>query len=369
MKLKICKPIHSVISGISLLALAAVLLTGCPAERQIRNPYQSVDWSRYGQYKANLHTHTMVTDGWMNPQTVVEKYRERGYRLLAITDHCTVTYPRQQFSKFSIGSKADQRIKQKTRKPKEDEPISPGDAEFRDVDPARMGMVDIPGGEFWFRKHELNVFFADDYPSDTERFLDTLGTKSGIACLNHPGRYQFLVAWYTDQFRRYNHLVGLEVFNCGNRYPNDRRLWDSILTEMASVRPVWGFSNDDMHSMRDLGRNWNVFLLPEADRESIRHAMENGVTYFIYAPKGHRGVPVPTIRSIRVSAEQGSIRMEASDYQSIVWISHGQIVHKGKKFPIKKLPPGGKYVRAELHGAEGSIVCTQPFILCKNEEI
>ena len=26
-------------------------------------------------------------------------------------------------------------------------------------------------------------------------------------------------------------------------------------------RPVWGFSNDDMHSMRDFGRNWNVFIL------------------------------------------------------------------------------------------------------------
>ncbi len=363
MKLGNNKLFRSIVKAFPFLVFAVIVCTGFPAPRQIHNPYQSVDWAKYGQYKANLHTHTMVSDGWMNPQTVVEKYRERGYRILAITDHRTVTYPWQQFSRFKISTTNDRRMKQGTRKPQEDQPIAPGDAEFKDLNPSETGMVAIQAGELWFKKHELNCFFTDYSGPDTEGFFDILSAKGGIAFLNHPGRYKLPTEWYVDIFQQYRHLAGFEVFNCGNRYPNDRRLWDSILAAMISVRPVWGFSNDDMHSLRDLGRNWNVFLLPEANQENVRHAMENGIFYILHAPKGHKGVPAPRIRSIRVDEKKGIIQIKASGQVSIAWISNGEIVHRGKKFPINKLPAGGKYVRAELHGAGDSIVCTQPFYI------
>lgn len=347
-----------VISGFTVLA-------GCQTTLQIQSPYCSVDWAKYGQYKANLHTHTMVTDGWMNPQTVVEKYRERYYRILSITDHRSVTYPWQEFSKFTISGKTDQRIKYVILKPQEDKPITRSDVEFKDVNPSDVGMVDIQGSELWFRKHELNCFFNNYSGPDSEGFLDTIAAKGGIAVLNHPGRYKLPALWYIDLYKHYNQLVGIEVFNCGNRYPNDRQLWDSILTVMAPSRPVWGFSNDDMHSMRDLGKDWNVFLLPEANQENVRYAMENGITYFIHAPKGHKGVQAPVINSININKKRGIIKIEASVYDSIVWISNGKKIHKGRHCNIKKLPADGQYVRAELYGAENSIVCTQPFMVEK----
>ena len=74
-------------------------------------------------------------------------------------------------------------------------------------------------------------------------------------------------------------------------------------------------------------------------------------------------MPAPRIRSIRVDEKKGIIQIKASGQVSIAWISNGEIVHRGKKFPINKLPAGGKYVRAELHGAGDSIVCTQPFYI------
>ncbi|MGV8096106.1 MAG: fibrobacter succinogenes major paralogous domain-containing protein [Mangrovibacterium sp.] len=46
--------------------------------RQIQNPYERVDWTKHGQYKANLNAHTMVSNGWMNPQSVVEEYKKSG---------------------------------------------------------------------------------------------------------------------------------------------------------------------------------------------------------------------------------------------------------------------------------------------------
>lgn len=38
-------------------------------------------------YKANLHTHTLISDGTMAPEQVKEAYLERGYSIVAFSDH------------------------------------------------------------------------------------------------------------------------------------------------------------------------------------------------------------------------------------------------------------------------------------------
>ena len=38
-------------------------------------------------YKANLHTHTTVSDGKMTPAEIKAAYLERGYSIVAFTDH------------------------------------------------------------------------------------------------------------------------------------------------------------------------------------------------------------------------------------------------------------------------------------------
>ena len=38
-------------------------------------------------FKANLHTHSTISDGKLTPEQVKELYRSKGYQILAITDH------------------------------------------------------------------------------------------------------------------------------------------------------------------------------------------------------------------------------------------------------------------------------------------
>ena len=38
-------------------------------------------------YKANLHTHTNISDGAMSPQEIKEVYKQKGYSVVAYTDH------------------------------------------------------------------------------------------------------------------------------------------------------------------------------------------------------------------------------------------------------------------------------------------
>ena len=39
------------------------------------------------QYRANLHSHTNLSDGTLTPEQMVQAYQEKGYSVLAITDH------------------------------------------------------------------------------------------------------------------------------------------------------------------------------------------------------------------------------------------------------------------------------------------
>ncbi|MEN6452950.1 MAG: hypothetical protein ABFD10_01755 [Prolixibacteraceae bacterium] len=358
----------------TILLPAAALLVACSSVQQIRNPYETVSWSGYGQYKANLHTHTMVSDGWMNPQTVVGKYRDAGYQILAISDHNSVTWPWTGFSGFKMNAKSEGRLLNRELKPQEEDWIRPKDLLFKDVNPDDAGMAAIQANEL-SDHHHMNSFFNDHNGTKTEdESLKATAAKHGLAVLNHPGRYhdtnpkRYSLDWYLDLYLRYPHLLGMEVYNCGKRFPHDDQLWDSVLTVMAPVRPVWGFSNDDMHSMRDFGRNWNVFLLPELNEKAVRQAMEKGAFYFVYSPDGHNGSKPPVIESIKVNQRKGKIAINATGSDSIVWIAEGKKIMYGNCFALRKLEKNIRYVRAEIYGIDDIVVCTQPFIIKESYE-
>ena len=40
------------------------------------------------QFKANLHCHSTISDGRLTPEELKEAYKNAGYQVLAITDHC-----------------------------------------------------------------------------------------------------------------------------------------------------------------------------------------------------------------------------------------------------------------------------------------
>ena len=38
-------------------------------------------------FKANIHTHSTISDGQLSPKELKELYKGQGYQILAITDH------------------------------------------------------------------------------------------------------------------------------------------------------------------------------------------------------------------------------------------------------------------------------------------
>ena len=314
-------------------AEAAAPLAG--SRLTIVNPYAEVDWQHDGQYRANFHTHTTESDGLASPDAVIDRYHALGYRILALTDHdtkgpVTTTWPWSRFSR----------------------------------DPAELGMVAIEGNEI-SRHHHTGSYFSDYGDPDVaseDAALDAIGHMHGLAVFFHPGRYDRSIEWYAALYRKHDHLVGFEVYNQRDRYPGDREKWDRLLTELMPDRPVWGLADDDMHNPENqLGYSWNQMVMPKLDEAAVRAAMEQGRFYFVHAPKGPAGGAPPVIRAVRVDAEAQTIALDAEGAERIVWISRGRPVHEGAVIDLAAAPDAAGYVRAELHGADGSIAGTQPF--------
>ena len=350
------------LKSINLLFSATIIVflsfTSCTQRWEIHNPYQSVNWSEDGQYKANFHGHTTISDGRLNPQDHVDMYHALGYDILAITDHNRVTWPWTDFTSFMASERSLERM--------ESEPHNmPEDLIFENRDPYALGIIAIQANEL-SSHHHMGSFFNDHNGTRTEQeSLDAIAEKNGIAMLYHPGRYNHNTEWYTELYLNNDHLFGLEIYNQGDRYPGDRAIWDSILSITMPERPVWGYSNDDMHRARNLGYNWNMMILPELTLDWVRTGMENGLSYFVYAPSGHNGTEPPGIQSIDVNRRRGVIQITASNADSVQWISDGNVVYEGSSINLNELEDLGSYVRAVIYGAENSITGTQPFGIVK----
>jgi hypothetical protein len=330
------------------LLLALSVLPGYAGTEQrwdIHNPYATVDWTAYRQYKANFHTHTTMSDGRSSPESVIDSYAALGYAVLSITDHDT------------MGPGKDR------GHPDRNKTTWPWSSFGRD--PEKIVMVAVEGNEI-SGVHHIGSYFTNYGNADVESeeaALEEIGRRGGLAVLSHPGRYMKSLEWYINLYKSYPHLLGLEIYNKGDRYTKDRKTWDAIVSAVIDERPVWGFSNDDMHKPEEhLGRNWNVLLLPDLSERSVRKAMEQGVFFFAYAPRGHDGPMPPVVRSLTVDENRGFIKIQTTGRDRIEWISGGKLIHRGETMDLSAHGGIRGYVRAVIYADDGgSLIGTQPF--------
>ncbi len=299
---------------------------------EIKNPYNEINWDNISYYKANLHTHTRQSDGFHSPMTVINEYNKVSYDILAITDHNEYTWP---WKEYGVNSK-------------------------------NIDIVAIDGSEF-SDTHHLGSYF-NDYAADEsseDKVLNEIGRRDGLAVFFHPGRYHKTIGWYKYYYNKYDHLVGIEVFNKNDRYPNDRKLWDRLLFELMPDNPVWGFGNDDMHNIAtDFGWHYNVFLMNENNRANIKKAMRNG-QFYLYNPKKQKEPMQFYIKEIKVKDSTIEISIKGK-YNKIEWIAYNTISKKsevlatGNKVDVSKFIYNTNYLRAKVISEQG-IIYTQPF--------
>ena len=102
MKNKITLLVLSLALAFSMLAFSV----GCPSTTPtpvcycaiddlfLFNPYRNVDFSSFGRYRADFHTHTSNSDGTASPNEQARRFASVGFDFLAIAEHDSWTYGR-----------------------------------------------------------------------------------------------------------------------------------------------------------------------------------------------------------------------------------------------------------------------------------
>ena len=382
-----CLTLVFAVSSIGLSFAANIMQAEEPAvSYNITSPYEKVNWNTYAQYKANFHAHSTNSDGSNTTAQMVEDHYAKGFDILAMTDH---DYTTEGWDKVAIGPLSSDRKAE----------IEAG------VGRRGIGMIDINNTNEQSRTDHINTFWSpfNNAAGDT---MATILAKAeeigGISHINHAGRYTGgsdssddisvaasnnpdTIKKYVDLLKAYPTCAGIEIINkIDNESKSERILWDNILKEMMPTgRFVFGFSNDDTHSLNATGYSWNVMLMPRLSQAETRIAMENGAFYAVsrvsrldginrYLPTGAQmpgsgnsstlyllSQPTPSISNIEVKGN--TITITGANYNLIEWIADGKVIATGPTIDLRDHSDNvNSYVRAQLKSNTG-IAFTQPF--------
>lgn len=320
----------------------------------IDNPYDSIAWDKVSQYKSNFHTHTTNSDGSEAPQKVVDYYANKGFKILAITDHNYYntegleTLPWNELSGITD----------------------------------THNLIAIAGCEVASSQDMNSLFSRKNYMSPIATIEDAalIGqNENAVLSINHPGRYETSVETYIELYKKFPALISMEILNGQNMGTGDPvKTYDSVLSSLMPKRTVWASGGDDYHygdPAEKVGKYFNIMLLNEENlnRVNIEKAYRRG-QYFVGATFDASKYQLPVVKSIAINQVSDKIEITVEGCKKITWVSGDAsetvVIEGNNKFnlDVKKLASEGKiskYVRFVFENDEGQVY-SQPFGIFTN---
>ncbi len=324
----------------------------------LKNPYADINWDRVKPYMANLHSHTIYSDGRAEPDQLINAYADAGYAILAITDHDN--YYTRRRGERDPGSTHETTWpwtrwidEQPTRIWKS------GDMETAAFYPdlGSQGMLAIRGNELTSDPHIVSLFNDCGFPNrirtpnvehDHER-IRCVKEKAGLAFWAHPALYVPPHAWqarfnqsmenaishFEEFLARYECMVGIEFNQNGvdSRLPELVVILDRLLEKHYRKHNIFVFGNDDTHqtSVAD-NAVLTIVIAEELTAEAVRHALERGHTFV-----GQRTATMPEFRRITVDEEAKTISLDIKNHDRIVWMKDGKEHSEGPQLDYSAL--------------------------------
>ena len=293
------------------------------------------------EFKANLHTHTTVSDGRLSPDDICKRYYDAGYGILASTDH------------------------RKTNK---------------------IGLIDNPGltlisgmeihprGPRGIELHivALNVPENFENPSDLpyQDAINKVRQAGGECILAHP----YWCGLTSVDIMEIKNIIGIEVYNAACRYNGKAlqiQIWDELLDAGYFLPAI---AVDDTHFESDLFCGWTMIFAADNSVASIMESLKNGTYYSSTGPK-----------FTKISLKGRTFSIECSPVDDIIFIcnrNHGaslstkysEMVHS-KRHATDNMPKLTSfesdifetsditYVRCQVIDSQGRYAWTNPFYL------
>jgi len=332
-----------------------------PQARVLKNPYEKVDWDAVTFYMANLHCHTLRSDGRGEPGAMIRSYAEAGYSILALTDHDHESYYVRREGEQNPGPFQESTWPwSRWINDKPSRIWKTGEMEIAAFYPdlGRRGMLAIRGDELSSDPHIVSLFTDCRYSSaitpsrehDHER-IGQVGNQGGLAFWAHPALYappyaeknrfnsgtlDGLLDYLGGFLGRYDFLLGIEftqmcvdgVPGSGRPRPEPGPILDWLLNAHYRQHDLWLFGNDDNHQAAVADNAVFTWVLAsELTLEAVRAALTNGHLF-----AGKRAGIMPEVKRISVDEETQSIRLEIEKCDKVIWIKNGQEHSEGLQF-------------------------------------
>ena len=265
-------------------------------------------------FKANLHTHSIISDGKLTPEEVKGAYKALGYQILCLTDHNTIVDHSDMNEpdflmltgiELNINAPDMTKVNGKTYHmiliAKEPDNL---------WCPAKLRRW-FPIHEEYERKTQYGDLVLQYSTDSINNMIAKANEKGFLVMYNHP-------TWSCQTYPDYAGLKGLWGMELRNSEccmighdENNARVYKDLLNLGNRVYPL---GTDDMHSRRSLGKAWIMVGATELRYDSVIAALENGDFYMSCGPE---------ITDICV--EGNVLKMTCSAAQSIRLETHGRI--------------------------------------------
>ena len=325
---------------------------------------------QYKQCKANLHTHSNLSDGAHSPEELKQLYMERGYSIVAYTDHeiiwdqshlCDESFVAINGYEYAITSREGEVYNDKATChlnlwAKDQKNLS-----HVCYSPEYRRPKKVTEEEARALPH-YGEYVITNYSVESINHVIEEANKHGyMVCYNHP--YWSMEGFNT--FSQYKGYQAVEVFNrCSGGsgyYEFTPYIYDELLRMGKKVLPI---AADDTHRIwkdvkyhKQAFGGFNMMAAKELSYESIIEAMEKGD---MYASTG------ATIDEIYV--EDNTLTLNFEPCEVAYFRTHnrrGSIVFNEQAEPITtasfKLAPEDKYVFAYIKTFDGRWAVTRAY--------
>ena len=264
---------------------------GALAEKGVRNEIYIPQVMGYNVYKADLHTHTIYSDGDMTPALRVNEAWCDGLDIIAITDH--MEYRRIEREMFQYMDRyVDPALRGKgavNTNVLNRDPDSKGilvdfnvGSKAAAKEAKRLGIMAIQGVEITRGKlGDYNALFTTDnnalYDPNLEQTIRNARAQGAFIMHNHPQyskRTESTLPKHCEDFYAKGLIDGIELANGFNRYD---RLFDYCFkgnyTPFATSDSHYLMSARFPNAGKEYYRNMTLILAKDCTEESIKEAL------------------------------------------------------------------------------------------------
>ena len=295
-------------------------------KKALTNPFEAKGkW-----YKAALHVHTNTSDGDVDVPTRIKQYRDKGFDVVAITDHRKTN----DLSGFSSDN-------------------------FLAISSIEFHPKTYSGAP---THHFLGLGLPHPYNYNNslsaQEMIDDIKSKGAKVFYAHP----YWTGHTYVEMTEVSGYLGVEVHNqvCQGADSSSGRIhWDQMLNKGHILS---GLATDDVHNSSEVGKAWTMIKVPELNESNILEALENGCFYASIGPE---------IKDYRIGDDM-KIKIKCSPAKKIVFringAGNGRVfkAEDGKdlvnaEWDLSSKKP--KWVRGEVTDVNGNTAWTNPIFL------